>query len=556
MRIRTLLRRSVTLIAGSTLLVAAGIPAAGPVGAASGDYDGYAHGSVIHVDAVTANTTRVADLEVGVSNAAVDSAGLKRTLNEYSREIIPADLGNKHSRGHSSIAELGLVHAPDARNQLVPFEASSVSPGGADVDDAVLSQTVAPLVHVDVLRNVATSRWNADTCVIGEPIATGEQHVARAQVLEQGADDATDNFDGAVAGIHADSVGPDRAATSVISMESLYVKGSRVGLQSLTTATLAPVTLLQGTPNEFTLEFSGPAFLRAIADGGNGGAAVEFRVPLVTIIRGDAISTVLPGQEVNITVPATGDAIASVKVGVLAESEEKGNGTGSSAIANVVEVKLLDVASQNFRGATVAIGHMEASTNVPAGGIDCPLPVTKSANPPSVSVDDLFTITMAVHNPFACPLTNVTLVDDSDVRKDARFEFIQSTPKAISATGGTNLSEGKATWSLGTIAPGATKQVKMTMQALNGAGKILDTATATGSLGNCLAGLGEADADVTALAKVKVPVEGKATLSVDTSKVLGGTLPKTGVPAPALAGLALLGVSSAVAAIGRRRGLL
>ncbi len=542
---------AVTLV-GATVAIVAGPAAAAP----GGPYNGFAHGSVVHADALNLMGTRVLDVEVGVSNAAVDSEGLNRTLNEYKREIIPGGLGNKNSRGHSSIFELGLAHAEDEANQVVPFEAESVSPGGSDASESVIQQTIDPLLHVDVLSTEATSRWNADTCVIGEPIATGEQHLARAQVLEQDGQDNTDHFDGALVGLHGDEVGPKRAATSVLSLEQLYKgNGPGLGLQSVTTATLAPITFLQGTENEFTIEVSGPAFLSATADGAK--ANVDFRVPLVSIIQGSEITQALPGEEIVLAVPPMGDAVASIKVGVLEESETTKDGTTARGVANVVEVKLLDIVSQDFRGATIAIGHMEAESSVPADGIACPIPVTKAANPDSVTVDDLFQVTIKVTNPFECELTNVTLVDDMSSRRDARFEVLNTAPKAKAVPSGENLASGSARWTLGTIGAGETKTVKVDLQAQNGAGTLLDTAIAEGSLSNCPAGLGEADADVTALAKVKVPVEGIARLSIDESRVLGVTqLPTTGVAAPMIAGLSMLAASGLTAFTARRRKLM
>jgi len=524
--------------------------------AAQGPYDGYAGGVAVHVDALTAQGTRLADVEVGVANSAVNSEGLKKVLNEYSRPIVPGGVGNKKSRAHSSIVEAGLAHAPDADNQIVPFEAETLAPGGTDVDESVLElDQAAPLAYAKVLNNVTQARWNADTCVIGEPIAFAEQTAARVQVLETAADEDTQDFDAALVGVDADDIGPKRAATSVRSVQQLFKgDGAGLGLQSVTTATIAPVTLLEGTPNEFTIEVSGPAFLNAVADGTAGGAKATFRVPLVSVIQGGDLTQVLPGEEINIQIPGEDDPLASIKVGVVEQKETAGNGTHASAVANVVEVKLLDLTSQDVRGATVAIGHMEAASNVPAGGIVCPIPVSKTAQPSSVTVGENFTVTIVVENPFACPLTDVRLVDVISIEGSAAFEILDTTPTAASATSGADLEAGTIVWNLGTIAPGKSKTVTARFEAQGAAGKIIDVAEASGALGNCNAGPGSDETDVTALAKVKVPVEGRTRLEIPESRVLGEvTLPRTGVPASVLAGAGMLMASGLTALAARRK---
>lgn len=548
-------RRALFLSIVATTVVAmwaTPVPAAAP----GGPYDGFAHGTALHVDALTTETNRVADVEIGMSNAAVDSEGLTRILNRYRREIVPGGLAHKSSFANSSIAEIGVIHAPDGPNQITPFTAQHSSPGGGPfVKKSVLDQTVNPILHAEVLTNIAQSRWNPDTCVIGEPIALGQQRAARVQLLEQAANPATDKFDAAVVGIDADEVGPDRAATDIVSIEQLFMgHGPGLGLQSVTAATVAPVTFLGGTPNEFTIELSGPAFLSATAEGVKGGADVLFRVPLVSVIQGGELTQVVPGEPIEITVPGGNDVIARIEVGVLKSKAEATNGTQASGVANVVEVTLLDLTVQRLRGATIAIGHLEAASQVPVGGITCPIPVSKEASPRSVTSGEEFTTTITVENPFNCPLTNVVLTDVISVENDALFEILSTNPEADSATGGSNLSSGRIVWSLGTIQPGESKSVTARFLAQGGAGKIVDVAEASGSLSNCNAGPGNADADVTALAKVKVPVDGSVRLEVPESRVLGErTLPTTGLIGTLLPGVSLLGAAGVVSVIARRR---
>jgi LPXTG-motif cell wall-anchored protein len=556
-----------SLIATTTLVGFAVSPA--HAAAPGGPYNGFATGSAVHVGAIEqVGATRLADFELGVTNAAVNSEGMKKLLSEYSRAIIPASAAGKNSRGHSTIAELGLgLTPPDADNQIAPFVAQANAPKSSKEEKSVFNQSIGPLLHVDLLRNVAIANWNPDTCVIGEPISEGSEHLARVQALETADKPATpesSGFDTPLVALNADKAGPDRGVTGLISLQQLYKgKGPGLGLQSVTAETLAPVTLFKGTPNEFTIEFDGPAFLSATADGTVGGAKLDFHAPLVSVIQGGLSSEVLPGSPVNIAIPGTGE-IAQIKLGVAAglpapkglgaAVQKLANGTRAAGVANVVEVKLLS--PSGFNGATIALGHMETNTQVPAGGITCPIPVTKVANPPAVVSGQQFLTTITVHNPFACPITNVAVTDDITVEKAALFKIIGTTPTANSSPSGSNLSKGTVKWlNLGTIAPGGTKVVTTKTLAQGGSGRIIDTATATGQITNCNLAPGKSSADVTALAKLTVPAVGLVNLVVPSGSVLGKRLAKTGVSDrnAMLLGIGLIGVAGLTGALARRR---
>lgn len=536
--------------------------------APGGPYSGFSSGAVIHVDALTLGTQRAADVEVGLADASVNSEGLRKVNNEYSRPIVPEDRA-KHSRGHSSIVEAGvLLSPPDIDNTVKPFEAETRAPGGEAVNAAVTNPplAVSPAVFIDLLRDSSAARWNADTCVIGVPISQGEQFAARVEALETGDDAATpteSGFDKPVVGIDAVTGGVPRAASHVVSKEQIYRSGNTFGLMSVTATTLAPVTLLQGTANEFTIEVDGPAVLTAMADGKAGGAKVDYKAPLVSVIQNGTVQQVLPNEPLTLELPGGTDNLAVIKLSVLEPIKTDRGGLGSSTSApngtkaagqtSVVEVKLLDTVSQNLRGATISLGHMEAQSVVPAGGIQCPLPVTKVASPPSVRVGQTFVTTITVDNPFACPLTGVTLTDEISVEDDARFSISDTNPAAAATPGGSNLSSGTVRWNLGTIAAGRSKSVTVTLLAQGGAGLIIDEATAGGTLDNCPAKPGGTSTDVTGLAKIDVPVSGVATLQETVTKVAGEKLPRTGVTDSAAAGLALLAAAAVLGAVVRRK---
>lgn len=530
-----------------------------------GPYRGFAHGGVIHVDAITTQTMRALNVDVGVANAMVDSEGLRKVLSEYDRPIVPSEKQEKHSRANSTVLEVGAVlQGPDAENQLKPWAAEVDAPGSEETEEAsVLNTNVATALHVSLVRRAATARWNASTCVLGEPIAVGEQHLARLELVETGDDPDTPTaagFDRSLAGLDATRGGPPRASSHVVSKQQLFDgPGSGFGLQSVVATTLAPVTFLEGTANEFTVEVDGPAFLSASADGAAGGAEAIYRAPIVSVIQNGRVSQVAPTSPVNVRVPATGDTVAQVKLGVIeslpapkglgGDDTERASGTLAAAQAHVVEVKLLHLSAG--RTLTYALGHMEAAALVPPGGITCPIPVRKVAAPEQVSVGEGFTTTITVENPFACPITDVSLDDDITTEEAARFAVTGTSPAADAVTGGSGLATGEVRWAdLGTIDPGKTTSAKVDLEAQAGAGKIIDTATATGVLENCAAGRGDAEADVSALTEVRVPVTGLGgPVETDATRVLGAEfLPATGIVV-VVAGVYGLGLVLAGAAL-------
>jgi hypothetical protein len=515
----------VTLLAGSLLVVPGGAQAAT-------GYRGTAHGAIVHVDALTLNAMRIADAEVGTSGAQVDSNGMKKVLNVYRRAIVAGAPEGAHSGSTANIVGAGvLLSPPDAAHLIKPFTASHFSPGtDAAVDTSVLKQSLAPVAFADVIHNTADSEWNS-SCVIGAPIALGRERVALADVVEtadNAATPATSGFDHPLVGVDAGDGGLRRGASETVSFEQIYESAHGLGLWSASAATIAPVTLLKGTANEFSIEVGGLSYLVARSDGSPGGASVVFKVPLITVTQGTTTQTVLPGNPIVLRAPTTGDALAQIKVGVAEALPGSGLGTALTSAAgtiaaaqgNVVEVTLLDAVAQGLRGATVAIGHLEATSTVPAGGISCSLPVTKAANPPAVNVGHDFTTTITVSNPFDCTLSGVTLTDVITTEQGALFE-IASTEPSVSAPGGSGLDHATLAWALGSIKAGESKTVTVKLTAQGSGGKIVDTASGTGTLTNCPLKPGGSSADVTGFGNGSVAVSGSSTLSVPSSEVLG-----------------------------------
>jgi LPXTG-motif cell wall-anchored protein len=534
----------------TAMVIAVAVPSRA---SAPGPYSGFATGGVVHLDALTAggttttNGTRLANVDVGLSNAATDSQGTKALLNEYARPIVPPDAVGKKAVGEGSLAEVGLGVDPKTVAQLQTIVSEAKTSDGHVTDDQDnLNIPGAPLIWADGLHTNAVANWNPDTCVIGEPISAGFTRLLNADLVDMGASDNTDgSFKQALA-----SVG----SVNSHSFTQLYPgAGDGLGLAGYAATNAFDVTLFKGDPaNEITIHVL-PAHLLVKADGTPGGAKVDYDAPLVTITQaGQEIFRLLPKDNpgpIDIQIPpgagdSGSDMLLRLKLGTLLplasetgpniKSKTKADGTAASASVNILELTLLDVPEVPLRGLTLGIGHLEAAAQVPAGGIDCPIPVTKTPSQSTVQSGDTFTTTIKIDNPFVCPLENVSLTDVITTEGAATFQVLSASPDADSpslptASGLTGPTTVK--WNnLGTIAPGASKSVTVTLKAGGGAGKIKDTATAAGAVSNCKPAPGSSSTEVTGITNVKVPVTGVGTLQVPETTVLGVTkLPKTGL---------------------------
>jgi hypothetical protein len=161
------------------------------------------------------------------------------------------------------------------------------------------------------------------------------------------------------------------------------------------------------------------------------------------------------------------------------------NGRSASAAADVVRVRVL--AGQL---ADIRVGHMEVSAEVPTGGVTCPIPVSKSADPDNIKINeepDTSEISITVHNVYDCDLTDTVLTDHITQREgDPDFKLLSSEPEADEPDIPTGvLTEADVVWSLGTIKKGETRTVTLELQSAGKGGILRDIAEAAGSFANC-----------------------------------------------------------------------
>lgn len=525
---------------------------------------GFATGQPAHVSALESGGTRLGDVEVAWSGATVDADadGLKGTkLNEMNR-IFQPDKGGKLSYARGSGLEIGLGTTPADPNQaiLAGLAEADAAPS-SDATEEIAVEGADPLAYASLVRGQAVANANdsglvPDVCVLGDDISRGIGFAADAQLLDAGADTAQPELDGPVVALDdADGPGVKRAVSQSLSRTKLVPSGTpnNFGLMSEVRQTIAPVTLLRADPvNDtrlFTIELLGEWVLRVVANGKTGGATVHYgpgevdpQTPILRIIDSeDEVNDVLDfqtlfGEEgftglnipgvLDLTIGENPRAIAAPGEDPDPASKPKlaGNGTSASAAVDAVRIQLLSQPDPQL--ADIRVGHMEVSTEVPVGGIDCPIPVDKSADPDSIRIDeepDTTEIEITVHNVYDCDLEDVVLTDDiTQLEGNPDFKLLSADPAAESPDMPTGvLEETEVIWELGTIKKGDTSTVTLELQSAASGGILRDIAEATGTMANCsgqdATGLAIAGLDLSGLS---VPVD----VNIETPLAVTGPL--------------------------------
>lgn len=586
-----------TLLVGLTTSVfAGGTPAGAQVPAAQADYKGYSTGTVIHADAITLGTTRVLDTEVAFSGATVASKGTGgvtrgpgaaagTVVNEMEQVIQPAlpntsldpNLQGDRVFGRGSGLEIGVgttISQDVNANQLLLAQRALASgpPTSALVRREVGPIKIDPAAYASLVRGEAQVRWDGDnTCSLGEPLSYGLGYAADAQVLNLGG--ATPGDEPFASGaVETNAPEPERRVSQTRSITRLVPQtdaqgnkiGDNFGLMTETRMTIAPVDILGGA---ITLEFLGEWVLRSVATGLPGQAYVHYgpgavspETPVLRILEGGVANTVLSLQDLlgSQGLPIEIPGVASIVIGedpraiggdANSSATQGGDGTVASGAVDVVRVQLLE--SAQLLGVSVLdirVGHMESHAQVPAGGIRCNVPVSKTADKQTVNAGDTFTYNINVTNPFAdCDLTNVRVVDTITTTAGVRYTITGTNPQANSQTANTITFD-----DIGPIGPKQSKTVSITVAvaANSAAGQFTNNAVATG---NCATGSAQGGARIT------VPITGETTVvvpSVGGGRELPATgvdvLPRTGSSGPAMA-LAGLGLLSAAVLVRRVR---
>jgi len=522
-------------------------------------YAGFGTGTVIHSDALQTSGTRLADVEVAFSGATFSSSALSKALNnEMSRIFAPA-LGAGAGYGRGSGLEIGAVVTSSGQNQVVLADLAEAKapPSTALISHEVGPVTVDPAAAASLLRGQAQSRAAA-ACTTGIDLSYGLGYAANVGLL--GSPSLQTPVISTTAADPARTVSQSVSRTHLVPQAGATGPIATFGLESETRETIAPVTFFKGQPQQFTIEFAGEWVLRATADGKKGSVfygpgTVSPETPLLRILDKDGkVTQQLLSQDIfgkaglQIDLPN----VAEISIGEdpraiagSADSKPTETATLASGAVDVVRVRLLN--SDSTRLADVRVGHMEAATAVPAGGITCGIGLVKTSDKDIVTAGDKFTWTVSVSNPNDCVLTNLKLVDTITTTAGIVYSIISTEPKADS-TNPTSI-----TWNeLGPLQKGQSKDLKIAVQVSpnSTAGRFTDDALATGTCGPAA---GEAGAGVSVPLSARVSLNLPEVLVVKGAKGLKGELPRTGGLVAALPAAVLLGVGLGLRGITRRR---
>jgi hypothetical protein len=498
----------------------------------TGPFSGYATGTFLHTDAVQAGITgpRLADVEEGFAGTAVSSSGLAgpAILNEMDQAVKPAAAGGK-SYASASAAEVGIAtttpNDPNGNQLKLPPTATKASapPSTAMVTNDLVKVPANPLLYADAFRAQSQALWNDDACILGQPLNFAMSHAADVQLLSTVAQNAADGK--LTAPLLATDANPNgRAIGESRSFSYLTSNGDGTfGLASETHQTFLPVTLLKGTANELTVEVLGEWVLRVVATGVPGKSRVEYApagrvspsTPILRILQRTTLgltdTKILDFQDLfgvgKLPIPllnlpgvleiSIGENPRAIGGAVNSAPDVNGNGTHAAAAVDVVRVKLLE--SKNILGqvtsriADFRLGHMEASATVPAGGIHCTIPVSKTVDKNPVGPGETFTWTITV------PSTSGALAglacDLIGLRVDDVVSVVDGAPSIVltgADHGGAITGNNKVSWpNLGTYHPGdppIVLHITGLVDGTTGAGTLRDDVTATANLGNCTGG--------------------------------------------------------------------
>ena len=576
-----------TRIAAVALTVAAlhaPMAAVAQVPADQADFRAFANGTVIHTEAIeqpelsAPDSVRVIDADAAFSAAAVDSKGLPaQQTTEFGGTFQPGQTAggdavtgtNAYGRGFGLDVSVGQEGQEQGQLTLAGLsEATAPPPSGLMVTE--LGPVPGdPLAYATLLRGEAAAIWgdNNGACLsLGDDLSYGKGLATEVHLVDT---DATPDGEGESPELEAPLVAtehedPQREVSSSMSHNFLAPQvdaegnkvGDALGVIAETRQTIAPVTLFQGTENEFTIEFLGEWVLRAVATGVPGTAHVHYgpgevspETPILRVIT-DTVETLLAFQdlfdseglvidELPLVSLAIGEDPRAIGGGAASTPTIAADGTSASAAVDVVRVQLLSDAGLG-EVAEVRVGHMEVSAQVPAGGILCDLPVAKSVDKPLVQPGDTFVYTITVQNPYQCILDDVTITDTIQADAGVTWTVTGTDPQAAS------VSDTKIVWEgLGPINPGESLSVTATIDVGDdsAAGKFLDRATATGV---CSGGPVDGRTDV----ETSVDLTGEAELPEPTVTPATGTqdddvvnTPRTGATVLlSMAGLGMLGV--------------
>jgi hypothetical protein len=459
-------------------------------GLASGGFAGYGTGTVFHTDALLSGRQRATDLELAFSGSAYTSAPLGARLNELERPVAPAlQAGNGFGRGRT--VEIGFNTEGDEAHQIeLEGRSEAKAPPSQDVVTKELTDVdLQPLVKADAFRSQAAARAATSGCVVGSDLAYGMGSATDAELVAQGEQEA--------ALLSTAAAEPPRGVSQSVSRTRLVPQAgpssARFGLLSETRQSIAPITVFDGTENEFTVEVAGEWVLRAVADGKKGSITFGPDMtedpdrPLLRLLDKDGkpISQVTLDEYIGEGGAVIESEVAQIIIGedpraVGGNADSKPTAIGTLATGAVDVVRVVAVSEADSRAANLRVGHMEVGVAVPAEGVPCPgIGIVKEADRASVRPGDRFVWTINVSNPNDCVLDGVEVVDSITTTPPLRYRIVSTSPEAT-------VENSKVTFkNLGPIRSGASRTLRIEVEVDNDSplGLFTGDVVATGTCG-------------------------------------------------------------------------
>jgi len=527
------------------LLVSAG----GPVGAqavSEQPFSAYGTGSVVALNALALGNTQIAGTQAAFSGGAVNSAGLSSALtSEFGQAVLPQGVG-RNAYGRGSGLELGLVtpvvQNVDVNQLNLAGRAEAVAAPPSPLVTKEIPISLNPVAFASTLRGQAQATFDPTFCPVGRPLSFGLGYAENLQLLNTLGQNADGSFAAPVLGTSTPE-GQERATSQSRTVTYLIPNGDGTfGVVSETRQTVAPITVLGAAlplPAAVTIEVAGEFVLRAIATGKPGGARIEYPGnPVITIKLAGVQLLKLSLQDLlgQGGLPVNAAPIATLTVGTppraikgTGPAPVAADGTSASAAVDAVRLKLLEI--PGLMAADLAVGHMEAAVTVPAGGVRCRIPVSKSATPDPIQVGQEVTYTIKIPSDagfysalFNCDLVGIKATDiHANTPGGPRVTLTSAEPNG-------RIEGGKAVFdNLGSYKKGdppIVLTVKGRVPSGSRAGVLTDTADVTASLGNCQGGAAGEDIVRGGANFEGTAITGKVTLA--GPNVTGGTLAATG----------------------------
>jgi hypothetical protein len=467
---------------------------------------------------VNSGTTHLARVDQAFSGETAASGGLGPAVNSpiTGSLVQPAVSGTVNATARGTGAEVGLGVSNAQQNQIQLGIAESEAPPPNSVGTitgpavSAVPLVIPGVLQTGVLHGFAATSYSPTFCPVGQPLAFGLGSAAAPTTVA------------------TTLVASPGDAQSFTRTDLVANSDGTFGLATQVAETIAPVIVTlagAGTATPTTLEInvqgtspSQPIVLTSATDGeghaattlSNGDPSVEVILTLAGVALppitaslatlGTAVNGLLgPTSGLHTLLSGLGlDLALTIGDGKTVASPLPGDANGPNTTSGSYDLIGLHLGTTGTSPTTVLdlrIGHLESFASLPAGSIECTVPVAKVANPPTVTAGNTFTWAISI------PATSSSLADSTcdltNIKATDKISINSGSPSfnvgTISNGGVYNSATKTVTWSnLGTYHPGdppIVVTIQVSVPSGSAAGVLQDTANVTAGLGNCTGGI-------------------------------------------------------------------